>query len=381
MTTPPPRRIPLLDLKAQYQSIKSELMEAVERVFDSQQFILGPDVAQLEKELAEYCGAGYAVGCGSGTDALYLALRALDVGPGDEVLTVPFTFFATAGAITNVGAKPVFTDIDPATFNMDPAQACEALRRNPRIKAVLPVHLYGACADLDPILEGARRAGVAVVEDAAQAIGAEYRGKRAGSLGTLGCFSFFPSKNLGGAGEGGMITTNDAALAERLRALRVHGSKVRYYHDEVGTNSRLDSLQAAVLRVKLRHLDEWTQRRQAHAELYGALLGGSGLPIQLPRVPDYATRHVRNQYVIRAARRDELREFLGARGIGSEVYYPLPLHAQKCFAGLGYQAGSFPVSEAAALEVLALPVYSELTEDDLTYVAESIRAFYEGGLR
>ncbi|MBI4893684.1 MAG: DegT/DnrJ/EryC1/StrS family aminotransferase [Acidobacteria bacterium] len=351
-------------------------MEAVERVFDSQQFILGPDVAQLEKELAEYCGTGFAVGCGSGTDALYLALRALDVGPGDEVLTVPFTFFATAGAITNVGARPVFTDIDPVTFNMDPEQAARALRENPRIKAVMPVHLYGECADMDPILEAARQAGVPVVEDAAQAIGAEYRGRRAGSMGALGCLSFFPTKNLGGAGEGGLITTNDAGLAERLKALRVHGSKVRYYHDEVGTNSRLDSLQAAVLRVKLRHLDEWTRKRQANAELYAQLLGDGGLPIQLPAAPDYATRHVRNQFVIRAAKRDALREFLSARGVGSEVYYPLPLHAQKCFAGLGYAAGSFPASEAASLEVLALPVYAELTGDDVAYVAGSIRAFY-----
>jgi dTDP-4-amino-4,6-dideoxygalactose transaminase len=376
VTTPTARRIPLLDLKAQFLPIREEILAAVAAVFDSQQFILGPDVARLEEEVAEYCGSSFAIGCGSGTDALYLALRALDVGPGDEVLTVPFTFFATAGAIANAGARPVFADIEPGSFNMDPHKACEALKANPRIKAVMPVHLYGACADMDPILAAANRGGIPVIEDAAQAIGSEYAGRRAGSMGLAGCFSFFPSKNLGGAGEGGMITTSDAALAERLRALRVHGSRVRYYHDEVGTNSRLDSVQAAVLRVKLRHLDAWTAGRQSNARLYRELLGVLGLPITLPVIPEKATRHVFNQFVIRAARRDELRQHLAARGIGSEVYYPLPLHAQKCFAGLGYQEGSFPVSEAAAKEVLALPVQAELTRGDLGFVCDAIREFY-----
>lgn len=378
MSTQPARRVPLLDLKAQYQSLRGEMLAAVEAVFDSQQFILGPDVGKLEEEVAAYCGVKFAIGCGSGTDALYLALRALDVGPGDEVLTVPFTFFATAGAITNVGARPVFVDIDPATFNMDPARVEAALAAHPRVKAVMPVHLYGACAEMHAITAAAGRRGIPVIEDAAQAIGAEHHGRRAGSLGAAGCFSFFPSKNLGGAGEGGMVTTGDEALAARLRALRVHGSKVRYYHDEVGTNSRLDSLQAAVLRVKLRHLDEWTRRRQENAALYFELLGSPGLPIVLPEAPESATRHVRNQFVIRAERRDSLRQHLAGLGIGSEIYYPLPLHEQKCFAHLGYEKGSFPVSEAASEQVLALPVYSELVREDIEWVCEGIRSFYAG---
>jgi len=378
VTTLSARRVPLLDLKAQFLPIRDEILAAVEAVFDSQHFILGKDVKELEEEVAAYCGARFAVGCGSGTDALYLALRAFDIGPGDEVLTVPFTFFATAGAIVNAGARPVFVDIDPATFNMDPDQARGALQSNPRIKAVMPVHLYGACAGMDPILEAARGRGIPVIEDAAQAIGAEYRGRRAGSIGDAGCFSFFPSKNLGGAGEGGMITTNDANLAQRLRALRVHGSKVRYYHDEVGTNSRLDTLQAAVLRVKLRYLDQWTARRQANAGQYRKLLGPLDLPIRLPGTPETSTRHIYNQFVIRAQRRDALREHLAGLGIGTEVYYPLPLHLQKCFASLGYAPGSFPVSETASGEVLALPVYAELSEEELAYVCQGIETFYRG---
>lgn len=377
MQAPGVRRIPLLDLKAQFLPLREEILAAVEGVFASQHFILGKDVDELEREVAAYCGARFGVGCGSGTDALYLALRALDVGPRDEVLTVPFTFFATAGAIVNAGARPVFVDIEATTFNMDPGQASAALESNPRIKAVIPVHLYGACAEMDPIIAAAQRRGVPVIEDAAQAIGAEYGGRRAGSLGEMGCFSFFPSKNLGGAGEGGMITTSDERLAARLRALRVHGSKVRYHHDEVGANSRLDTLQAAVLRVKLRHLDGWTARRQANAELYHRLLEPMGLPIGLPQAGASAGRHVRNQYVIRARWRDELRKHLEAAGIGAEIYYPIPLHLQKCFAGLGYAKGSYPVSEEACAEVLALPIYAELTGDDIAYVCESIRIFYE----
>lgn len=376
MSASPAIRIPLLDLKAQYAAIGGEIDAAVRRVFESQQFILGPDVAALEEEVAAYCGARHAIGCGSGTDALLLALRALDIGPGDEVLTTPFTFFATAGAIANAGARPVFADIDPRTFNLDPAQAREVLERRPRVRAILPVHLYGLCADMDPLLETARRRGIAVIEDAAQAIGAEYRGRRAGSMGAIGCFSFFPTKNLGGAGEGGILTTGDDSLAGRLRALRVHGSRTRYFHDEVGTNSRLDTLQAAVLRVKLRHLEEWTARRIALADLYRTTLRRLATPILTPELPAYPARHVFHQFVIRAPQRDRLREFLLSHGIGAEIYYPLPLHRQKCFDGLGYPEGAFPESERAAREVLALPVYPELSSADIAEVCETIHRFY-----
>lgn len=371
-------RVPLLDLRAQYDAIRAEVEEAVRRVFDSQQFILGPDVASLEQEISAYCGTRHAVGCGSGTDALLLALRALDIGPGDEVLTTPFTFFATAGAIANVGARPVFADIDPATFNLDPEQARAALERRPRIKALMPVHLYGLCADMDPLLELARQRGIPVIEDAAQAIGAEYRGRRAGSLGAAGCFSFFPTKNLGGVGEGGILTTDDDALAERLRALRVHGSRTRYHHDEVGTNSRLDTLQAAVLRVKLRHLESWTRRRIGLAALYRERLAALGAPVTPPPPPPYPARHVYHQFVIRAPERDRLRQHLASLGIGSEIYYPLPLHRQKCFAALGYPEGSFPESERACREVLALPIYPELSEGTVEGICEAVAAFYHG---
>jgi dTDP-4-amino-4,6-dideoxygalactose transaminase len=371
--------IPLLDLRAQYASIRDEVEEAVRRVLESQQCILGPDVPALEEEIAAFCGVRHAIGCGSGTDALLLALRALDIGRGDEVLTTPFTFFATAGAIANVGATPVFADIDPRTFNLDPASARALLRRRPRIRAILPVHLYGLCADMDEFLAMAAERGIPVIEDAAQAIGAEYRGRRAGSIGVIGCFSFFPTKNLGGAGEGGILTTSDDRLADRLRALRVHGSRTRYYHDEVGTNSRLDTLQAAILRVKLRRLEQWTARRIAHAELYTRTLRELGAPVQTPAPPPYPARHVWHQYVIRAPRRGELRAWLAARGIASEIYYPLPLHRQQCFLRLGYPEGSLPASEQAAREVLALPIYPELEPEQVRRTCEAIRAFYLSG--
>jgi len=369
--------IPLLDLRAQYASIRAEVEQAVRRVLESQQCILGPDVAALEEEIAAYCGTKHAVGCGSGTDALLLALRALDIGPGDEVLTTPFTFFATAGAVANVGARPVFADIDPRTFNLDPAAARDALRRHPRVKAILPVHLFGLCADMDEFLAMAAERGIAVIEDAAQAIGAEHRGRRAGSMGAIGCFSFFPTKNLGGAGEGGILTTSDGRLAERLRALRVHGSRVRYYHDEVGTNSRLDTLQAAILRVKLKRLEQWTARRIAHAGLYRKTLAELGVPVRAPELPAWPSRHVYHQFVIRAPQRDRLRRWLAGQGIASEIYYPLPLHRQKCFLHLGYEPGALPESERAAAEVLALPIYPELEPEQVARICRSIRDFYE----
>lgn len=373
------RQVPLLDLKALHQPLRAEILAALERVFDSQSFILGEDVRHLEREIASHCGVPHAVGCASGTDALVLALAASGIGPGDGVLTTPFSFFATASAIHRVGATPVFADIDPATFNLDPAAAAGVARRHGpgKIKAVIPVHLYGGTADMDAILALAGAEGWTVIEDAAQAIGAEDRGRRAASLGRFGCLSFFPSKNLGGLGDGGMITARDEADAARLRSLRMHGSTRKYYHETVGYNSRLDSLQAAALSVKLGHLDAETAGRQRNAARYSELLAGTPA-LTLPRPARFQTRHVFNQYVIRAPRRDVLKSQLGEQGIGTEIYYPLPLHLQECFAALGYRAGDFPESEAAAGEVLALPVHSALTAEDLEYVATAIGNFYEG---
>lgn len=372
------RTIPLLDLRAQHETIRAEILNALTRLVDSQQFILGPDVAELERRLAAYCSVPHAIGCASGTDALVLALMALEIGPGDEVLTVPYTFFATAGAIARVGARPVFVDVDEDTCQMDVRQVEGVLDRQPRVKAIIPVHLYGGCVDMDPLLELARARGLAVVEDAAQSIGAEYRGRRAGSLGDFGCFSFFPSKNLGGYGDAGMITTSSAVLEERLKALRVHGSRTKYYHDWVGINSRLDTLQAAVLLVKLDHLDSWTEARQRNAARYRELLRGDTLPVRFQAVPEFVTRHVANQFIIRVRRRDELRTALAAAGIGTEIYYPLPLHLQKCFTELGYRAGDFPASENLARESLALPVYAELADEDLEAVCHAIARFFGG---
>jgi dTDP-4-amino-4,6-dideoxygalactose transaminase len=370
----PVRQVPLLDLKALHQPLRTEILAALERVFDSQSFILGDDVRQLEREIAAYCGAQHAVGCASGTDALILALEACGVGRGDGVLTTPFSFFATASAIHRVGATPVFADIDPATFNLDPTAAVEAARRHPAIKAVIPVHLYGGAADMDPLLALAQREGWSVIEDAAQAIGAEDRGRRVGSLGRFGCFSFFPTKNLGGLGDGGMVTALEDADARSLRAWRVHGSKRKYYHQTVGYNSRLDSLQAAALSVKLRHLDTETAGRQRNAARYSALLAAT--PVATPEPAAHQSRHVFNQYAIRAPRRDELKDYLSSQGIGTEIYYPLPLHLQECFSALGYAPGDFPASEEAARQVLALPIHSALTDEDLEYVAASIARFY-----
>ncbi len=376
MNGPPVIRIPLVDLQAQHRKIREEVLAALLRVVDSQTFILGEEVEALERELAAYCGTRFAVGCASGTDALFLALLALGIGPGDEVVTSPYTFFATAGAIVRAGARPVFADVEAGSFNLDAERAARVACSRPAVRAVIVVHLFGACADMDPLCEAASRRGIAVIEDAAQAIGAEYKGRRAGSLGTMGCFSFYPSKNLGGYGDGGLLTTNDEELAARLRALRVHGSRERYRHEWVGINSRLDALQAAVLRVKLRHLDRWTEARVRNAEYYRRRFAELGLPVAAPAAPPYASRHVWNQFVIRAPERDRLREHLTSWGIGTEVYYPIPLHLQPCFRDLGYRPGDFPVSEQLAREALALPVYPELSEESLEAVVQAIAAFY-----
>jgi dTDP-4-amino-4,6-dideoxygalactose transaminase len=365
--------IPLLDLKAQYATIREEIATEITRICDNQSFVLGEPVARLEREIAAYCSTPHAVGCASGSDAILLALRALGVQPGDEVLTVPYSFFATAGYIVHAGAKPVFVDIEPATFNMNPALVEAALDKHPRVKVIMPVHLYGQCADMDPILDIAKRRGLAVVEDAAQAIGAEYKGRRSGSMGAINCFSFYPGKNLGAFGDAGMVTLHNSTLDANLRALRLHGGFTKYVHEWVGWNSRLDALQAAVLSVKLRYLDQWTAARQRNADLYRSLIPAE--KAVTPPVAAYSTRHVHNQFVIRSSRRDALREHLTANGVGTEIYYPIPLHLQKCFEYLGYTAGDFPESERAARETLALPVYPELTSDDIERVAALIRAF------
>ncbi|CAA7622906.1 DegT/DnrJ/EryC1/StrS aminotransferase family protein [Magnetospirillum sp. SS-4] len=360
--------VPLLDLKAQHATIAEDVMAAIGRVVASQAFILGPEVAACEAEIAAYCGARHGVGVSSGTDALLAALMALDIGPGDEIITSPFTFFATAGAIARLGAVPVFVDIEPDSFNIDPAGIEAAI--TPRSRAIVPVHLYGQCADMDPILDLAARHRLAVIEDAAQAIGAGYKGRSAGSMGAMGCFSFFPSKNLGACGDGGMVVTNDDALAERLRVLRAHGSKPKYFHAMVGGNFRLDALQAAVVRAKLPHLAGWTEARRRNARLYDRLL--AGLP-GLTTPPVRFEPHVFNQYVIRVPERGRVQAALGARGIGTEIYYPLPLHRQECFAALGHGPGSLPHSELAAEQVLALPIYPELSEAQIAEVAAALK--------
>jgi dTDP-4-amino-4,6-dideoxygalactose transaminase len=370
------RQVSLLDLEAQHRPIRQEIEAAIARVLDSSRFILGDDVALLERELAGYTGVSNAIGCASGSDALLLALMATGVKHGQKVLTTPFTFFATAGAISRAGATPVFVDIDPVTFNIDPSRLAEALELHPDSAAIIPVHLFGGCADMDPILDLGRRYGSTVIEDGAQSIGAEYKGQKAQSLGQMGCLSFFPTKNLGAIGDAGMVLTNDSQLASRLTALRQHGSTKRYYHDWIGINSRLDTIQAAVLRVKLPYLDEWSQVRARHASLYKELLG-SLETIQLPQVVEYQSRHVYNQFVIRAERRDELKRYLHHRGIATEVYYPVPLHLQECYEFLGYSKGAFPHSEKAAEDVLALPVHTSLNSADIEYVNNCIRSFYE----
>lgn len=374
--------VPLLDLKAQHEPIHQEILAAIDGVLKSQAFILGPEVKKLEEAIASYSGTGFAVGVSSGTDALLVCLMALDIKPGDEVITSPFSFFATAGVIARIGARPVFADIDPATYNIDPARIEAAITG--RTKAILPVHLYGQCAEMAPILEIAERHGLAVVEDAAQSIGADYRdGRRAGSMGRLGCLSFFPSKNLGAIGDGGMVVSKNAELAEKVRILRAHGGKPKYYHKLIGGNFRLDALQAAVLNVKLKYLDGWTRQRQDNAKRYLALIEESGLletpGICPPRAVYAGTglphHHIYNQFVIRVPKRDLLREFLKQHGVGTEIYYPVPFHLQECFRYLGYKSGDFPEAERAAVDTLALPIYPGLGEAEQRYVVSRITEF------
>lgn len=367
--------VPLLDLKIQYNAIQREIREAMDRVLESQYFILGPEVQALEEEVAAYSQCTHGIGVSSGTDALLVALMALEIEPGDEVITTPYTFFATAGCIARLGAKMVFVDIDPQTFNIDPAHLEAKITNKTRV--ILPVHLYGQMANMPAIVEIANRHHVPIIEDAAQAIGAEYHGWRSGSMGHLGCFSFFPSKNLGGFGDGGMVVTNDPDLADKVNLLRGHGARPKYQHRVIGGNFRLDALQAAVLRVKLRHLDSWTAGRQRNAATYRRLFREAGLEtmIGLPtQVAD--TRHIYNQFVIRSPQRDALMAHLTAHAIGCEIYYPVPMHLQECFAALGYVKGDLPHSEAAAQESLAIPIYPELTEGMLRRVVEVIAAFY-----
>lgn len=377
-------KVPLLDLKAQLDTIRPEIFKAVGDVLDSTQYIMGAAVAELEKQIADYSEVQHAIGVSSGTDALLIALMALDVKPGDLVITTPYSFFATAGVVARLGAWPVFVDIDPATFNLDPQKLKRWFTKNPssaaKVKAIIPVHLYGQCADLDPILEISARYNVPVIEDAAQAIGARYPSKsglkKAGTLGSMGCYSFFPSKNLGGIGDGGMIVTNDSALAEKLITLRNHGSHPKYYHSLIGGNFRLDTIQAAALLIKLPHLENWHQARQRNAQYYDKALAGSA--VQTPQVVYQRAYHIYNQYVIIAPeKRDELRRYLAESEIGTEVYYPVPFHLQECFKYLGYRRGDFPHSEYAAEHSLALPIYPELTEEMQAYVAEKVVKFYQ----
>jgi dTDP-4-amino-4,6-dideoxygalactose transaminase len=388
----PAMQVPLLDLKSQYQPLEAEIQAVIQKVCASQWFILGPAVKELEASIAAYSQCRYGIGVSSGTDALLLALMALGIGPGDEVITSPFTFFATAGTIARTGARPTFCDIDPVTFNLSPIAVEEFLQKHcelrdgglvnrntgGRVKALMPVHLYGQVADMLPLMDAARRYDLRVIEDAAQAIGAENDDhKRAGSFGDVGCLSFFPTKNLGAFGDAGMCVTNDAALAERLDILRVHGGKPKYYHSLIGGNFRIDELQAAVLNVKFKYLDEWSAGRQRNASFYNAAFARAklGESVEIPHAT-LGFRHIYNQYVVRVRERDALREYLAAAGVGTEIYYPLPLHLQTCFAYLGHKAGDFPQSERAAAETLALPIFPELTEGQLQYVVDRIVDFY-----
>lgn len=379
-------KVPLLDLKAQDAAIHAETRAAIERVVESQHFILGPEVEALEREVAAYSQCRFGVGMSSGTDAILAALMALDVGPGDEVVTSPNTFIATASCIARLGARAVFVDVEPRTWNLDVTQLAAAI--TPKTKAIMPVHLFGQMADMDAVLAVARERRIAVVEDAAQAIGSEWKGHRAGSLGAMGCLSFFPSKNLGAFGDGGMVVTNDEALAKKLRLLRVQGQQPKYFSQILGGNFRLDALQAAVLRAKLPHLDDWSSARQRNADDYRRRFAAAGIdataiaptdasPVALPQETP-GGRHVYNQFVIRSRRRDELKGYLAQQDVGTEIYYPHPMHLQACFTSWGYREGEFPVAEAAARETLALPIYPELTEAQRQHVVDSVVAFSRG---
>ena len=378
-------KVPLLDLKLQYQTIKEEVLKVTEEIFESQYFILGPRVEVLEKEIAKYCSSKHAVGVSSGTDALLISLMAADIGAGDRVITTAYTFFATTGSIARVGARPVFADIDSKTYNISYESVYRVIgnmtgEERSKLKAIIPVHLYGQCCDMNSILEIAEKYNLIVIEDAAQAIGAEYRGKRAGSMGDFGCFSFFPSKNLGAFGDGGIVTTNSDEFFDKLRELRVHGSHIKYYHKKVGGNFRLDALQAGIVSIKLNYLDGWTEARQANADKYRELFIDAGLDDIVNLPTEKENRHIYNQFVISLKeKRDELRMFLTDAGIGTEVYYPVPLHLQDCFSRLNYRKGDFPVSEYAASHTLALPVYPELSYEQQTYVVEKIKEFYYTG--
>ncbi len=368
--------VPLLDLHAQYTPLRQALLDAITRVCDSQRFIGGPEIDGLERELAAYLQTPHALGMSSGTDALLAALMAIDIGPGDEVITPTYSFFATAGAVARLGGTPVLVDIQPDTFNVDPAAVAAAI--TPRTKAIIPVHLFGQSADLAPIMDAANTHGITVIEDAAQAIGSTYRGRPVGNDGAIGCFSFFPSKNLGGFGDGGLVTATDPALAHRLKLIRNHGMEPKYYHHMVGANFRLDALQAAVLRVKLPHLETWSEGRRRNAQRYRALFASASLtdvtlPVEAPE-----RNHIYNQFVIRVPERDRLRAHLDRSGIGTEIYYPVPFHLQECFKSLRYTQGAFPVAEAAANDSLALPIYPELTEAQQAAVVTAIRTFYRG---
>jgi dTDP-4-amino-4,6-dideoxygalactose transaminase len=373
-------QVPMLDLSRQYSSIRSEIVAAVTRVCDSQHYILSDEGLAFEAEFAALCGVAEAVGCNSGTDALWLALAVAGVGPGDEVITSPFSFFATASSIVRVGARPAFADVDPQTLNLDPSRVEQRITQSSaRLRAMIPVHLYGQCAEMEALSQVAAEHKLTVIEDAAQAVGAAWHGKPAGSMGQSAAFSFYPTKNLSALGDAGAITTNDPGLAGHMRRLRNHGGKDRYYHDEIGANSRLDSIQAAVLRAKMPHLQKWNSERRERARTYTQLLEASGVTAAgritlLKTLP--AAHHVYHQYVVRAQKRDELRAFLDERGVGTQIYYPVPLHLQKCFSYLGHAVGDFPETERAAAEVLALPMFAELHEDEQQYVVECISDFY-----
>jgi dTDP-4-amino-4,6-dideoxygalactose transaminase len=376
-------KVPLLDLKEQYQSIKEEILKVAEEVFESQYFILGPRVEALEKDIAGYCSSKHALGVSSGSDAILISLMATDMGAQQTVITTPYTFFATAGSIFRTGARPIFVDIDPDTYNMSPESlesviASMTNKERESLKAVIPVHLYGQCVDMDPILKIAKEYNLFVIEDAAQAIGAEYRGRRAGSMGDFGCFSFFPTKNLGAFGDAGMVITGSDDLYDKLSVLRVHGSQPKYYHKLVGGNFRLDAFQAAVISVKLKHLDKWTQSRQENARKYRELFATVGIDDAINLPVEKEERHIYNQFVICVKdKRDELRLFLNDAGVGTEIYYPVPMHLQECFLALDYKKGDFPVAEYAALHTLALPIYPELSDDQIAYVVEKIKDFYD----